>query len=320
MPKGSVAIGFERFAWVVVNVTDLERSRAFYEAMTPLRVHARIEAREQRFNGLGIESGSFDGYLLRDEVAGDRVSVQLVQWHRPSPTGNTYRSHTNPGYFRICFGSPDVTGLYNSVIAAGYETLSPLRPPHGQHQKGRPVFSFRDPDGTVLEYVTLPGEYHLHHTNCNVSDLDQAHAFYQDVLGLHRESHWFTTVPESHSFGPGGDLMTYRANLYSTAGGSPEQPPNFLLDVVQSTFPGPIGRVYAEPTNVGIARVGLEVRSVDAAYEALQATDASVIVAAPERWDLGADVGSVKSLIVRSPDGAPVELIERQSSDSSTVS
>ncbi len=216
--EGSAETGLERFAWVVVNVTDLERSRAFYEAMTPLRVYAKTEARDQRFDGLGIESGSFDGYVLRDEVAGERVSVQLVQWHDPAPTGNTYPSHTNPGYFRICFSSSDVAGLYDGVIAAGYETLTPLRLPHGQHITGRPVFSFRDPDGAVLEYVTLPGEYRMYHTNCNVSDLDQANAFYEGVLGLPKTSHLFTTEPTENSFGPGGDLATFAANIYATFG------------------------------------------------------------------------------------------------------
>ncbi len=71
--------------------------------------------------------------------------------------------------------------------------------------------------------------------------------------------------------------------------------------------------MYTEPTNVGITRVAIDVRSVDAAYDALMAKDPSVVVGPPEVWNLGGDIGAVKTLIVRSPDGAPMELIERSS-------
>ncbi len=48
-----------------MNVTNLERSRSWYEATTTLRVVARTKA-SQSFPGFDIESGSFSGYLLKD--------------------------------------------------------------------------------------------------------------------------------------------------------------------------------------------------------------------------------------------------------------
>jgi catechol 2,3-dioxygenase-like lactoylglutathione lyase family enzyme len=299
-----------RFAWVVVNVTDLERSRSFYEAMTPLRTRTRVTSRRQRFGGLGIEAGSFDGYLLSDDTAG-ACAVQLVQWHDPAPTGLTYRSHTNPGYFRMCFQSEHVAELYEAVIDAGIEPLSPLRVPKGEHIVGRPVFCFRDPDGVVLEFVTLPGPDRLYHANCNTADLQAAHHFYQDTLGLRSFLHSTTHEPEDHSFGPGGDLATYDAHLYCAPDGDPTGPPDFAFDVVESTYPGPVGHVYTATTNVGIVRVAIEVASVDDAYEALGGRSASFVHAPPERWDLGPELGSIKTLVIESPDGAPMELIER---------
>lgn len=297
-----------RFAWDVVNVSDVERSREFYEEFTPLRVVGTVEARDQRFGGLGVESGSFHGYVLHDATDGT-PHVQLVQWTDPAPVGSTYPSHTNPGYFRICFSSTDVATLYDQAIAAGHEPLSPLRLPYGEHITGRPVFSFKDPDGVVLEYVTLPGDYRLYHTNCNVSDLAPAHAFYERVLGLHSFLHATTATPENHSFGPGGDLATYDAHLYRAAETNPDGSEKFAFDVVHSTFPGPTGHVYSSPTNVGIARMAIEVRSVDDAHAALTAAGVSV-VAPPEIWDLGDTLGEVKTLVVCSPDGAPMELLE----------
>ena len=47
-----------------VNVTDLERSRAWYEATTTLRVVARTKA-SQRFPSFGLASGSFTGSITK---------------------------------------------------------------------------------------------------------------------------------------------------------------------------------------------------------------------------------------------------------------
>ena len=293
-----------------MNVSDLERSRAFYEAHTPLGVCARIEARGQRFGALGIESGSFVGYLLKDDSPGNPCAVQLVQWQQPVPTGTTYLSHTNPGYFRMCFQLSDVAGFYDNVVAAGVEPLSPLRLPKGEHSTGRPSFSFRDPDGAVLQFVTLAGGDRLYHTNCNTADLQRAHEFYEGVIGLHCFIHYTTHVPENHTFGPGGELASHDARLYCTLDGDPAEPPVFALDVVESTFPRPTGHIYTEPNNVGIARVAVQVSSVDAAYESLRAASGVSVAGPPELWDLGSDVGPVKTLVVRSPDGAPLELVE----------
>ena len=305
------SIGAQRFAWVVVNVSDLERSRAFYETFTPLKVYGRIDAPEQRLGGIGIDRGSFKGYLLKDDSPGNPCAVQLVQWYQPAPTGSTYPVFTNPGYFRMCFQHGDVAGLYDSVVASGLEPLSPLRLPKGERVIGRPVFTVRDPDGAVIQFITFPASDRLYHTNCNTSHLASAHQWYEQMIGLRCFIHTTTTIPEDHAFGPGGDLATHDARLYRTPDGDADGPPIFALDVVESTFPKPTGHVYTEPTNVGIARVAIEVASVDAAYNWLLTYASDSLVGPPELWNLGDALGHVKTLIVRSPDGAPLELIER---------
>jgi len=84
-----------------VNVTDLERSRAWYEATTTLRVVARTKA-SQSFPSFGIESGSFKGYLLKDATLPYGVPmIHLVQWENPAPVGTPYRSQANVGWYRI---------------------------------------------------------------------------------------------------------------------------------------------------------------------------------------------------------------------------
>jgi catechol 2,3-dioxygenase-like lactoylglutathione lyase family enzyme len=158
------------------------------------------------------------------------------------------------------------------------------------------VFSVRDPDGTVLEFLTFPGEPRLYHVNCNTADLERAHAFFGDTVGLECAVRSTTTDLEDHSFGPGGDLATYDARLYR-ADDNPGGPPHLLLDVVESTFPGPVGHAYTAPTNAGIARVGVEV-------DDLGATPAAT-------WELGPLLGARRVAVLRSPDDVPFDLVER---------
>jgi hypothetical protein len=88
-----------------VNVTDLERSRAWYEATTTLRVVARTKA-AQSFPSFGIEFGSFTGYLLKDATLLHGVPmIHLVRWEKPAPVGTPYRSQAHVGVvlYRSCW-------------------------------------------------------------------------------------------------------------------------------------------------------------------------------------------------------------------------
>jgi hypothetical protein len=60
--------------------------------------------------------------------------------------------------------------------------------------------------------------------------------------------------------------------------------------------------------------VAIEVESVDTACQSLHAATGIAVARPPELWDLGNEVDAVKTLVVRSPDGAPLELIETISS------
>ncbi len=305
LPAGSL----RRFAWIVVNVTDADRSRDFYEAFTPLRAESRLEAVEERSPSLGIDRGSFVGHVMRDDTHDGSCPVLLVQWIDPASSGTTYPSYTNPGYFRICFQTPDAGELYERVLDAGVEPLSPLRGPEPGRSTGRPVFCVRDPDGTVLEYITLPGEERLYHVNCNTRDLDRAHEFFGEALGLHCVVRSTSTEPQTHSFGPGGDLNSYDARLYRASDGTQDNPAALTLDVVENTVPQPRGEAYAAPTNVGIVRVGIEVDDVHAIRGTL--VDGGVLSSSKtaEVWQLGGDFGRRDVLVVQSPDGVPVDLV-----------
>ena len=296
----------KRFSWIVVNVSDLERSRMFYETFTPLRSCGAIAAEASDI--LGVTNGSLVGCVLRDECSEPRCSVLLVQWLNPSPTGSTYESHANPGYFRMCFQHPDAAILYEQVIEGGYEPLSPLRLPQPGRSVGRPVFCVCDPDGTVLEFLTMPGEPRLYHVNCNTRDLERAHQFFECTVGLECAVRSTNAELQKHSFGHGDEFHSYDARLYR-AHDDGDVAPRLLLDVVESTYPESTGHSYTSPVNVGIVRVGLEVDDVDEAYRRLVSAGAESIEQAPQQWDLGPGVGSRSVLVLKTPDAGPFDLV-----------
>ena len=108
-----------------VNVTDLERSRSWYEATTTLRVVARTKA-SQSFPSFGIEFGSFKGYLLKDATLPHGVPmIHLVQWETPAPVGTPYRSQANVGWYRIVPIVEDIDAAREAVMAQGSEPFAP---------------------------------------------------------------------------------------------------------------------------------------------------------------------------------------------------
>src|SRR4029450_2489273 len=108
-----------------VNVTDLERSRAWYEATTTLRVIARTTA-AQRFPSFGLAVGRFTGYLLKDaNLPYGAPMIHLVQWEIPTPVGTPYRSQANVGWYRIVPMVADIEAAREGGMAQGREAFAP---------------------------------------------------------------------------------------------------------------------------------------------------------------------------------------------------
>ncbi len=133
-----------------MNVTDLERSRSWYEATTTLRVVARTKV-SQSFPSFGIELGSFKGDLLKDATLPHGVPmIHLVQWENPAPVGTPYRSQANVGWYRIVPIVEDIDAAREAVMAQGSEPFAPTT---------RAKVSF-NPGGRAIDYrvftVTTP--------------------------------------------------------------------------------------------------------------------------------------------------------------------
>src|SRR5689334_18316022 len=97
-----------RIAYVVINVSDLEQSRDFYENVIGLRVTAEIEAPLQQLIGLDLPEGRFKGLILQDRTGGNPTALHLIQWLEPEPVGRPYPVFWNVGLAKIAVLVPSL--------------------------------------------------------------------------------------------------------------------------------------------------------------------------------------------------------------------
>lgn len=157
-----------------VNVTDLERSRAWYEATTNLRVLARTRA-SQDFPGFGITGGGFEGYMMKDSRSPQGFPmIHLVEWKTPRPVGRPNLSHGHVGWYRIVPSVDNIQETRQKVIQQGSEpftetTQSKVRLGPSLPEIDYQVFTVHDPDGVAVEFVDKA----THSTGCGPGTMAQ---------------------------------------------------------------------------------------------------------------------------------------------------
>lgn len=116
---------------VGVNVVDLEKERAFYEAAFGMKVAARIP-----------ETGNLQEYLMNwTGVRADRPLIVLNKATGPRQPGQD-------AFGRLIIGAPNAAALARRVVAAGGKV-------RGEIREGTYNFVF-DPEGNAIELYQAP--------------------------------------------------------------------------------------------------------------------------------------------------------------------
>lgn len=300
----ALAAQFVRIGYVAVNVSNLERSCSFYQNVTPLRVRARTQAKPQPFKVLGIAQGSFDGYLMDDESGGDPTAVHLIEWQNPAPRGKANPTFFHAGWGKMGFSHNGAGGVLKNLAAHG------VQPSNKVIQRN--YVSITDPDGVILSFLpNARPRPQLFHVVSGPSDPMRTVKFYCDLFGL---EYWMKNQPKQPlptSQGPGADTVQWDSHILRGWGDH-----RFNLDVSKILHPPQTGSVNPDPLNIGIGRIGIEVRDIDIAFSFLQRAlsegdyGAAKLIGPIEQWDLGDAVPKRRVAALKDPDGMHIDIYQ----------
>ena len=142
---------------VHINVSDFERSRAWYE-MLGYRVSVERPATDSPAvaRALGFEHPFRVRGALMTHIE-DGSQIELTQWLEPFDPRAPHPIPVNHlGIHRIAFATTDIEGDVALLRAQGVEFVSEITPCcSGPDSSGR-IILFYDPDGTIVELVHQP--------------------------------------------------------------------------------------------------------------------------------------------------------------------
>lgn len=138
-----------------INVSDFDRSRAFYEAlgfrlawMVPPTNTPEVAA------AVGMPPYRVRGGLMVLEGAEHPVVVDLLEWQSPHDDAPPYPHLYHYGIGRLALATSDLDADLATLAAMGVELVGPpARVVVDGVPSGGRFVCFRDPDGTVLELV-----------------------------------------------------------------------------------------------------------------------------------------------------------------------
>lgn len=147
-----------RIFHININVTDMDRSVAFYESLG-FRVCYDFELDDQTMRttcaALGGAPNPHRGVFMTLGDSPTATIIDLVQWYDPPTGGHVYPTLTDVGMPRLAFHVDNPMEVYEELKARGIEFLGPVGygTPPGEGDNRSVVFGFRDPDGNVLEVL-----------------------------------------------------------------------------------------------------------------------------------------------------------------------
>jgi len=304
---------------VGMTVADADRSIDFYSRVLSF----------QKISDAELEGGDYEHlegvFGLRMRVVRMRLgdeSIELTEYLAPKGKPVAIDSHSNDRWFQhIAIITVDIDRAYawlrqNRVqhVSSAPQTL----PAYIKPAAGVRAFYFEDPDHHPLEILEFPSDkgnpkWHrsdgklflgIDHTAIAVANTSVSLAFYQDVLG-------FRAVGESENYGPEQEHLNnvFGARLRITSLRSVEGPGIELLEYLTPSD-GRNMPVDEQANDLVHHQTRLVTDDLEAALKALQEKHyplvSSGIVALPK-----AEIGFHFALIVRDPDGHPIELAKR---------
>jgi glyoxylase I family protein len=136
-----------------ITVSDIDRSCRFYRDVLGLTVSKVI-----RVSGpsVGRITGVPDAVLDVAFVRCPGHVIELLSFAEPLVRHASKLRTCDPGFLHLCFKVSAIDAVIAAILAAGFETLSPIETMQHGPAAGMRVVYARDPDGVVLEFAEEP--------------------------------------------------------------------------------------------------------------------------------------------------------------------
>jgi catechol 2,3-dioxygenase-like lactoylglutathione lyase family enzyme len=283
-----------------LNVRDLARSVAFYEALTPLRATPVVD------------DGRTRSLLLVGDAA-PLPRLRLVEWREPRTTGVAHGSIAAIGFTRVVLHVADLDRTRELAESLGIAPVAPTTGDDFRFELGSRgsvayrVWSCLDPHGIVVEFLENPIP--------KVSTVAQGTAtlardlrFFTGVLGLDLVDTVATTRPMPNVYLPGGAPVEFRGVFLRVPGD-----PGGYLDLLEHRDPAARHPPYDVAHHVGAVRCAFAVDDLDAAERALRDAASSAVpfeIDDARVVDFGGPLGDRRVLDLRDPEGVSYQLVD----------
>ena len=296
-----MAINGSRIYHVNSNCSDLERSAQFYEALGLTRVLRTVPSASQSGEAFGLTEVAWDAWMMHSDDGMDGLSLDLLEWKVPAPSGAPASLNGEPGYNRLMITTPDLDATVQRAIAAGGTLVGgPIEVEAGPN---RPVLAMvLDPDGVPVQLLASD-RVSIAQVVVNCADIDATLAYYRDVMGLTPQSQISEMVWTRDLFGGDTDIRV-RAVILADGGSV------FTVALVQWLDPAPVGGVRVRGANeLGLFRMAWS--TIDCAGdEAIVRAAGSTPFAPTGELSVGDDLPLLKVLFWPGPNGECLEVIE----------
>lgn len=283
------------------NCADLERSVGFYEALGLRKVLRTVPSRNQSGSAFGLDEVAWDAWIMHSDDGLDGLSLDLLEWKLPLPTGVPPKLDGEPGYNRLMISTPDLDATVERAIAAGGTLVGgPIEVEAGPD---RPRLAMMlDPDGVPVQLLAST-RTSIAQVVVNCVDIDESLAYYRDVMGLRVELEPTEMVWTKELFAAPTDCRVRGAILAD--GGSV-----FTVALVQWLDPAPRTEARVRSANeLGLFRMAWSTTDC-VADEAIVRAAGSVPFVPTEELSVGDDLPLLLVLFWPGPNGECLELIE----------
>jgi len=296
-----MAIRGSRIYHVNSNCLDLDPAVVFYEALGLHRVVRTVPSKNQSGAAFGLDEVSWDAWVLQSEDGFEGVSLDLLEWTTPLPTGTPPALDGEPGFNRLVFVVSDLDATITVATKAGGTVVGgPLEIESG----GGPVrvAMLLDPDGVPVQLVQ-GNSNRIAHVVVNCVDIDESLAYYRDVMGL-------SPMGEVDLITWPGALFGHEAEITVKGVGLSDAGSVFTVALVQWLNPAPATAVRVRRANeLGLFRMAWSTDDC-VADEAVVISAGSVPFVPTEKLSVGDDLPLLLVLFWPGPNGECLELIE----------